>query len=110
MKDYWKHVGSYLTGWLIARATFERVWQHFMRDSENGARQVYIRDQAVAFVDELESRRKSDEEHRLSPDTYLITEHTARVLLHHVMGDSHLHSADELDAAIKSLQTITGDR
>lgn len=50
-------VAAYLTGWLIARATFERIWQHFMTNSQDKARQKYIADQAVAFANELESRR-----------------------------------------------------
>jgi hypothetical protein len=49
-------VVAYLTGWLIARATFERVWHHFMTNSENAARQKYIADQSKAFVDELIGR------------------------------------------------------
>lgn len=67
---FWKTVGAYLTGWLIARATFERAlraWRRIHLRDPTEEDKAYFGLVAVAVADEIEGRELSDMLHAGSP-------------------------------------------
>lgn len=50
---FWKTVGAYLTGWVIAQSTFRKLWELHYSDYLAEQREQQVRELAEAVVDQM---------------------------------------------------------